>query len=187
MKPEPQISVERPVTWVALTGFMGVGKTRIGRELARELMLHFVDLDRWIERATGLTIPDIFRYLGEETFRKLEREAVRELVGMDYLVISLGGGTFVDPQSRPLLLERGPVVALWASPETIHQRVSRRPGRRPLLEGENALEQIKRLLKEREDLYRLAPIHVESEGRRPRETAQEIVRKLWRWREARGK
>ncbi len=181
-----RIEVERPVTWVALTGFMGVGKTRIGRELARELMLHFVDLDRLIERETGLSIPDIFRYLGEETFRKLEREAVRELVEKDYLVVSLGGGTFVDPENRRRLLGRGPVVALWASPETILERVRRRPGKRPLLAGPDPLEKIKRLLSERADLYRQAPIHVQSEGRSPKETAEAIVEELWRWRADRG-
>jgi len=181
-----QIEVERPTTWVALTGFMGVGKTRIGRELARELMLHFVDLDRLIERETGLAIPDIFRYLGEDYFRKLEREAVRELVEKDYLVVSLGGGTFVDAENRRRLLARGPVVALWARPETILERVRRRPGKRPLLEGGDPLERIRRLLEEREALYREAPIHVESEGRSPKETAEAIVAELWRWREARG-
>jgi len=181
-----RIEVARPVTWVALTGFMGVGKTRIGRELARELLLHFVDLDRLIERETGLAIPDIFRYLGEETFRRLEREAVAELVGKDYMVVSLGGGTFIDPENRRRLLHRGPVVALWASPETILERVSRRPGKRPLLNSEDPLGRIKRLLTERADLYREAPIHVESEGRSPRETARAIVEELWRWRAHRG-
>ena len=181
-----RIEVARPTSWVALTGFMGVGKTRIGRELAQKLMLHFVDLDRLIERETGLTIPDIFRYLGEDYFRKLEREAVRELAGKDYLVVSLGGGTFVDAENRRLLLERGPVVALWARPETILERVQRKPGKRPLLEGGDPLERIRRLLKERQALYREAPIHVESEGRSPRETAEAIVRELWRWREAHG-
>jgi len=181
-----RIEVARPTTWVALTGFMGVGKTRIGRELARELMLHFVDLDRLIERETGLAIPDIFRYLGEATFRRLEREAVAELVTKDYLVVSLGGGTFVDPENRRRLLARGPVVALWASPETILERVRRRPGKRPLLEGADPLERIRKLFAERADLYREAPIHVESEGRSPKETAQAIVEELWRLHADRG-
>ncbi len=180
------IEVDRPVTWVALTGFMGVGKTRIGRELAKELMLHFVDLDRYIEREAGLTIPDIFRYLGEETFRKIEREAVAELVTKDMMVISLGGGTFVDDQNRDRLLKRGPVVALWASPETIYERVQRRPGKRPLLDTPDPLPRIKRLLAEREALYRQAPIHATSEGRSPKQTAEAIVAELWRWREAQG-
>lgn len=121
---------------------MGVGKSRIGRELARALMLHFIDLDRYIERRTGISIPDIFRHLGEEAFRRMEKEAVRELVGKDYLVLSLGGGTFMDPESQKALLGRGPVVALWASPETILERAMRKPGERPLLQVENPLERI---------------------------------------------
>lgn len=122
---------------------MGVGKSRIGRELARALMLHFIDLDRYIERRTGISIPDIFRHLGEEAFRRMEKEAVRELVGKDYLVLSLGGGTFMDPESQKALLGRGPVVALWASPETILERAMRKPGERPLLQVENPLERIR--------------------------------------------
>jgi shikimate kinase len=127
----PRLEVPRPATFVSLTGFMGVGKSRIGRELSRALMLHFIDLDRYIERQTGISIPDIFRHLGEEAFRRMEKEAVRELVKKDYLVLSLGGGTFLDPENRKALLSRGPVVALWASPETILERATRKPGERP--------------------------------------------------------
>ncbi|AEB12279.1 Shikimate kinase [Marinithermus hydrothermalis DSM 14884] len=181
-----RIEVPRPTTWVALTGFMGVGKTRIGRELAQELMLHFIDLDRYIERETGLSIPDIFRYLGEATFRRLEAEAVAEVASKPYLVVALGGGTFVNPENRRILLARGPVVALWASPETIYERVRRRPGKRPLLAGEAPLERIRKLLAEREAAYREAPIHASTDQRASREVVQEIIEKLWRWREAQG-
>ncbi len=180
-----RIEVERPATWIALTGFMGVGKTRIGRELARELMLHFVDLDRYIEREAGLTIPDIFRYLGEAAFREMERQAVEEIVNKDYIVVSLGGGTFTQPRIREKLLVRGPVVALWASPETIYERVQRRPGKRPLLAEGDPLGKIKKLLAEREAIYRQAHVHVSSEGRSPQETTAEIVEKLWSLRNSR--
>jgi len=174
-----RIDVPRPTTWVTLTGFMGVGKTRIGRELAQELMLHFVDLDRYIERATGLSVADIFRYIGEDAFRKMEAEAVRELVERDNLVLSLGGGTYTNPDNRRLLLERGPVVALWASPETIHTRVQRRPGQRPLLAGEDALERIRRLMSQREAMYKEAHVHVSTDGRPAREVVAEVIEKLW--------
>ncbi|MER3483646.1 MAG: shikimate kinase [Meiothermus sp.] len=183
------LEIERPTTWVALTGFMGVGKSRIGRELARELMLHFIDLDRYIERETGLSIPDIFRHLGEGTFRQLEAEAVAELTHKDFLVLSLGGGTFVNAENRERLLRRGPVVSLWASPETIHERVSRRPGQRPILENTDptetkdmatlAFERIQKLLLEREGIYRQATIHVSTDGRRVPDVVDEIIEKLW--------
>jgi shikimate kinase len=179
------LDIPRPATFVSLTGFMGVGKSRIGRELAQALMLHFIDLDRYIERRTGLSIPEIFRHLGEGAFRQMEKEAVAELVEKDFLVLSLGGGTFVDAENRRRLLARGPVVALWASPETILERVARKPGQRPLLEGEDPLERVRRLLKEREPVYREAQIHVVTEGQRPKEVVERIVRELWKY--ARGR
>jgi shikimate kinase len=181
-----RLEVPRPATFVTLTGFMGVGKSRIGRELSRALMLHFIDLDRYIERRTGLSIPDIFRHLGEEAFRRMEREAVRELAGKDYLVLSLGGGTFVDPENRKVLLERGPVVALWASPETILERTLRKPGERPLLQVEDPLERIRALLEARTPVYREAHIHVSTDRRKVEEVVAEIVEKLWRHAKARG-
>ncbi len=180
------LKVPRPATFISLTGFMGVGKSRIGRELARALLLHFIDLDRYIERRTGLSIPDIFRYLGEEAFRRMEREAVAELVGKDYLVLSLGGGTFMDPESRQALLGKGPVVALWASPETILERVARKPGQRPLLQGEDPLGRIRTLLEQRAPIYREAPIQVSTEGRSVEAVVAEIVEKLWAYAKDRG-
>lgn len=173
------LEVERPATWVALTGFMGVGKSRIGRELARELMLHFIDLDRYIEREMGLSIADIFRHLGEPTFRQLEVEAVNELTQKDFLVLSLGGGTFVNAENRQRLLRRGPVVALWASPETIFERVSRRPGQRPILDSSDPFERIQKLLVERETIYRQATLHVSTDGRRIPDVVDEIIERLW--------
>jgi len=160
-----RLEIPRPATFISLTGFMGAGKSRIGRELARTLMLHFIDLDRYIERRTGLSIPDIFRHLGEEAFRQMEREAVQELLGKEYLVLSLGGGTFVDPENRRKLLARGPVVALWASPETI-------------------LERIRTLLEARTPIYREAHVHVSTDNRKVEEVVEEIVEKLWSYAKA---
>lgn len=173
------IPIKRPVTWVALTGFMGVGKSRIGRELARELMLHFIDLDRYIERGMGLSVADIFRHLGETTFRQLEAEAVSELTQKDFLVLSLGGGTFVSPENRQKLLQRGPVVALWASPATIFERISRRPGQRPLIENPDPFQRIQQLLSERETVYRQATIHVSTDNRPIADVVEEIIDQLW--------
>jgi len=178
------LQIERPANWVALTGFMGVGKSRIGRELARALMLHFIDLDRYIERKTGLSVADIFRHLGEPTFRQLEAEAVSELTQKDYLVLSLGGGTFVNPENRQKLLQRGPVVALWASPSTIFERVSRYPGRRPVLDNPDPFKRIQQLLAEREPIYRQATIHVSTDSRRIPDVVDEIIQNLWKYAEA---
>ncbi len=178
------LEIKRPTTWVALTGFMGSGKSRIGRELARELLLHFIDLDRFIERESGISIPDIFRHLGEDAFRRLEAEAVAELTGKNFLVLSLGGGTFMNTENRERLLARGPVVALWASPETILERVSRRPGQRPLIADADPLEKIQRLMAEREHIYRQANVHVSTDGRKVSDVVEEIVEELWNYADA---
>jgi len=178
------IEIERPATWVALTGFMGVGKSHIGRELARALMLHFIDLDRYIEREMGLSVADIFHHLGEPAFRQLEAEAVSELTQKDYLVLSLGGGTFVNPENRQKLLQRGPVVALWASPTTILERISRRPGQRPILDQPDPFQRIQQLLSEREAIYRQAPLHVSTDGRRIPDVVEEIIEQLWEYAKA---
>lgn len=163
---------------------MGVGKSRIGRELAKELMLHFIDLDGYIERETGLSIPDIFRHLGEPTFRGLETEAVTELTQKDFLVLSLGGGTFVNTENRQKLLSRGPVVALWASPETIYERVSRRPGQRPILNQEDPMQRIRDLLEQRRAIYEQATLQVSTDGRRIPDVVEEIIERLWDYADA---
>ena len=181
-----RLEVPRPATFVTLRGFRGVGSSRSGRELARALMLHVIDLDRYIERRTGISIPDIFRHLGEEAFRRMEKEAVRELVGKDYLVLSLGGGTFMDPESQKALLGRGPVVALWASPETIRERATPRPGATPPLQVANPPPRRRPARERRAPIYRKAHIHVSTDGRRVEEVVEEIVEKLWRHAEARG-
>ena len=174
-----RLDFPRPTSWIALTGFMGVGKSWIGRKLAGELMLHFIDLDRYIERENGLSVPDIFRYLGEEAFRQLETEAVEVLTKKEFLVLSLGGGTFVNPENRRLLLARGPVIALWASPETIHERVLRRPGKRPALEGQDPLTRIRELMAQRDQIYKQAHVHASTDSRPAKEVVIEILNKLW--------
>lgn len=171
--------IERPATWVALAGFMGTGKSRVGWELSRALALHFVDTDKLIARVAGQSVPELFAREGEARFRAYEREVVRRVVRLDYAVVSLGGGTFVSPENRHTLLSRGPVVVLWASPETILQRTRRTE--RPLLQTEEPLERIRTLMAEREGAYREGTIHVTSDGRGSEEVVEEIVEKLWLW------
>ncbi|MCX8088301.1 MAG: shikimate kinase, partial [Meiothermus ruber] len=135
----------------------------------------------YIERQMGLSVADIFRHLGEATFRQLEAEAVSELTQKDYLVLSLGGGTFVNPENRWKLLQRGPVVALWASPSTIFERISRRPGQRPMLDNPDPFKRIQQLLAERETVYRQATLHVSTDNRRIPEVVDEIIQRLWNY------
>ena len=173
------IVIERPVTWVALVGFMGTGKSRIGWELSRALALHFVDTDKVIERVVGLTIPQIFELYGEPTFRAYETETVDRCIALDEAVVSCGGGMFINDENRRKLLERGPVVALRASPETIYERTKR--STRPLLQVPDPLGRIQELLEMRKPFFDAAPIQVSTDGRYRKEVVAEIIARLEAW------
>lgn len=173
--------IDRPVSWVALAGFMGTGKSRVGWELSRALALHFVDTDKLISRVTGRTVPEVFAQEGEAAFRAYEREVVRRVCRLDYAVVSLGGGSFVQPDNRAALLARGPVVVLWATPETVLKRTQHSD--RPLLKTEDPLSRITALMNERRGAYQQGSIHVESDGRDSGEVVAEIIERLWAWAE----
>lgn len=174
---------DRPVTWVALAGFMGTGKSRIGWELSRRLSLTFIDTDRVVERVSNLRIADIFETFGEETFRDYETEVVRRSLRLDNVVVSTGGGTVLRPQNRRMLMSRGPVVVLQASPETIYRRTRR--NKRPVLEMGDPEERIRTLLAQRMDAYRdVATMTVSTDGRESSDVVEEIVERLYEWSEA---
>lgn len=176
---------ERVVTWVAMAGFMGTGKSRIGWELSRRLQLTFVDTDRVIERVSGMRIPDIFEVYGEKVFRDYESEVVRRTTRLDEVIVSTGGGTVMREENRAALKARGPVVVLTATPETIYRRTRRH--RRPLLESGDPLARIRELMSERESVYRsVATISVSTDGRDSGDVVEEIVRKLVAWKGAAG-
>ena len=171
---------ERPVTWVAMAGFMGTGKSRIGWELSRRLSLTFIDTDRVIERISNMRIADIFELYGEEVFRDYETEVVRRCVRLDEVVVSTGGGTVAREENRRLLRQRGPVVVLTATPETIYRRTRR--NRRPLLELGDPEERIRVLMQAREDAYRdVATFTVSTEARQSQDVVDEIVERLEAW------
>jgi shikimate kinase len=177
------IPIDRPVSWVALAGFMGTGKSRIGWELSRRLSLTFIDTDKVIERVSCMRISDIFEYYGEATFRDYETEVIGRTLRLDDVVISTGGGTVMRPQNREMLKSRGPVVLLWASPETIYQRTRR--SQRPLLQVANPIEKIRELLEARAEAYKdVAAFHVSTDGRDSSDVVEEIVDKLWWWKES---
>ena len=171
---------ERVVSWVALCGFMGTGKSRIGWELSRRLSLTFIDTDRVIERVSCMRISDIFEYYGEEVFRDYETEVIQRCLRLEHAVISTGGGTPTRKQNRDMLKSRGPVISLWASPETIYKRTRRH--KRPLLEMGNPIDRINELYKTRKAAYEdAASIHVSTDGRDSTDVVEEIVEKLWKW------
>src|SRR5688572_15222440 len=104
---------------IALCGFMGTGKSSVGRIVAEQLRFAFLDTDTVIEARAGKTIAEIFSEQGEEAFRELEHRIVKELALRDHTVISTGGGLIVNPENLASLKEHALVVCLWASPETI--------------------------------------------------------------------
>lgn len=172
---------DRYVTWLALVGFMGTGKSRIGWELSRRLSLNFVDTDRVIERVSCMRIPDIFELYGEEIFRDYESEVVRRSLNLDEVVVSTGGGTVMREHNRWMLKGRGPVALLTASPETIYRRTRRH--KRPLLEIGNPVERIYELMKARQEAYEeVASFVVSTDHRKSSDVVEDIVRHLELWR-----
>ncbi len=138
---------------IFLVGLMGSGKTTVGRLLAKRLGLKFVDSDHEIEARTGATIPWIFEIEGEESFRRREVEAIRDLTGQAGVVLATGGGAVIHPENRKHLKARGTVIYLRASVNNILQRTMHDKSR-PLLQTENKRKKLEELAKQREPLYR---------------------------------
>jgi shikimate kinase len=150
--------LDRPVV---LVGLMGVGKSTVGRRLARRLGLSFVDSDTEIEDAAGYPAAEIFERYGEQDFRDGERRLVARLVEGEIRVIATGGGAYVDPTTRQLLNERAITVWLDAPVDILAERTSRRDTRVQLRNG-NPKAVLERLAEERRPSYSEAHIHVKS-------------------------
>ncbi|HEX4120295.1 MAG TPA: shikimate kinase [Verrucomicrobiae bacterium] len=159
---------------LALVGFMGVGKSSVGRLAAELLHFEFIDTDEWIQAQTGKTIPDIFAQNGEEAFRKLEESAAHSLLSRRNVVISAGGGFVANPENLLSLKSHALVVCLWASPETIWDRV-RTQTHRPLLQSADPLEKIRELLQQRSPAYHQADAMIHTGFRSPREVAHQVL------------
>jgi shikimate kinase len=137
---------------IYLIGLMGAGKTTIGRQLARSLKLPFYDSDKAIEESTGVDIPTIFEYEGEDGFRQRETKMVRQLTAMQGIVLATGGGVILQEDNRKLLTDNGFVVYLQCSLPRLMER-TRRDQQRPLLHTKNPRERLEQLLKQREPFY----------------------------------
>ena len=156
---------------------MGVGKSTVGRRLAKRLGLPFIDSDTAIEDASGLSAAEVFERYGEEDYRDGERRLVARLVDGQVRVIATGGGVFVDPRTRELLNTRAITVWLDAPVDVLADRTSRRDTR-PLLRTPDPKRTIERLVKERESSYAAAHIHVKSGDGAHRDVVESIVRAL---------
>lgn len=165
---------------IILIGFMGAGKTTVGKFLARDSGMRFLDTDDQIVSWQKMSIPDIFSAYGEEYFRNLETELLRNMQdNTKHAVISVGGGMPVREENRVLLRKLGCVVYLSASKETILSRVGRDDSR-PMLNGEDLEKRVEQLMRDREALYRQAAhVEVKTDGRSVYQVEQ-IIRQEFR-------
>jgi shikimate kinase len=162
---------------VVLTGFMGTGKTEVGRELARLLNLKLIDIDTEIEKAERTTINEIFKQFGEPGFREIETKMIKKISEMKNIVISTGGGAVLRDENVTSLMKNGIIICLTASPETVFKRLQNNTDR-PLLQAENPFERIKDLLNSRKPFYEKADIMMDTENKTPLQIAEEIMEQI---------
>lgn len=153
---------------------MGVGKSSVGRIVAEQLRFEFVDTDDLIAERVGKSVSEIFAAEGEPGFRAHERAVVADLASRDKLVIATGGGLICDPANLENLRSHALIVCLWASPNTIWERV-RNQNHRPLLKSPNPQATIAELYAKRGPAYRQAGVLVGSDLRTPREVAAQVI------------
>jgi len=170
-------ALPRPDRCIVLVGLMGAGKSTVGKRLAKRLGLPFLDSDDEIERAADRTISEIFERFGEASFRDGERRVIARLIGGAPKVIATGGGAFMDPRTRALILER--CIAIWLDADiaTLADRVARRD-HRPLLAGKNPVEVLEALAAVRNPVYALAHHHIRSQALPHERTVERILAAL---------
>ena len=177
------IKVKKPIIY--LTGFMGSGKSTVGPKLAEALGRRFFDLDEVIEQRSEKTIAQIFQEEGEDFFRQVESETLKELSTRHLAVIALGGGAILELENLNLVKETGILICLMAEPAEIYRRVGN-SSKRPLLQGphgnassEEAIYQhIEFLLRIRQPYYEEADLSIETTGKSVEEIVEEILEKL---------
>lgn len=165
--------LHNPKRNIALAGFMAVGKSTVGRALAKKLKRRFIDLDRVIEKSEGMKIREIFIRRGEPHFRRVEKEKLLELLQQQGLVIATGGGAIMDEDNLKLLREKSLLVCLTASAAVLLKRAGN-GAKRPLLHGGDRKERIEELLKLRENSYSQAHALIDTSDL----TIEQIVEKI---------
>lgn len=159
---------------IVLIGFMGTGKSTVGMKLAERLKMEFVDLDREIEKITGMTITQIFKRFGEIRFRSEENLMAEKLAKKNNLVIATGGGIVLQKRNIITLRQSGIIICLDAEPEEIFARVSRKKGTRPLLKKNLTVQDIVEMLDARSPFYQCADFRVNTSGRDLESVVREI-------------
>lgn len=164
-------------TTIYLTGFMGAGKSVVGKELARLLRRPFVDLDLSIERDAGSSVAALFARRGEAAFRRLERKALLRAAKRPGVVVALGGGTLLDARHRALV-KKGLLVNLSCSRAELVRRLRSARAARPLLAGGSLGARVGRLLTERRGAYSGADFNVSTTTNSPQAAARLIARRI---------
>ena len=162
---------------IALIGFMGTGKTSVGKILGKRLGWTVVDVDLYIEEAEKRRISRIFQEEGEAYFRSLEKQAIGEICKRQDLVITTGGGAVIEPENLECLKRSSWVIGLFATPRTIFKRI-RNSRHRPLLDGKDKLGEIEKLLAIRRPFYEKAELRFETDGRSSAQVAGVILEAL---------
>tara|TARA_A100000171_G_scaffold10612_1_gene8452 strand:- start:447 stop:992 length:546 start_codon:yes stop_codon:yes gene_type:complete len=167
---------------VVLVGMMGVGKTSVGRKLAKRLSVEFKDSDQEVEKAAGCSVADIYNWYGESAFRDTEKRVMTRLLSEEPHVISTGVETFKDDETRQLILDKGFSVWLFATLETLYPRVAGR-SHRPQLETGDKMETLQRYINDYYPIYEKADFRIDCDNRIPDTTSdlivQEIARRFW--------
>lgn len=177
MQHTPSVSDHPRKRTIVLVGLMGAGKSTVGKRLAARLHVPFVDADHEIETAAGMTIPEIFERFGEPHFRDGERRVITRLIDGAPKVLATGGGAFMHPETRQLILDRATAIWLDADIAVLAERVGRRDDR-PLLRDRDPYETLSALAEIRNPIYALAPIHVRSQPLPHDATVDAILREL---------
>ncbi len=159
---------------VYLVGFMGTGKTVVGKLVAKELGLQFIDIDSLIEKQQGKKIGEIFADVGESYFRSLEKHSLAQVSQNKDVVISCGGGIVLDKQNMLRMKQTGVIICLSASPEVVFARTHRH-GNRPLLNVDNPEARIKELLELRAPFYAQADYTIDTSDFSIQQIVQQVI------------
>ena len=163
---------------IALVGLMGVGKTTIGRRLAKRLAMPFFDSDDEIEKASQRSVKGLFNDFGEAEFRAGERRVITRLLSSEPIVLATGGGAFIPEETRKIIMENSISIWLKADFKTNMERVNRKRDKRPLLAGDNPEQIMQDLMQERFPIYAKAHLHVNASNCTHAKTVYNVIEAL---------